>query len=189
MEASPEQAGGGVGPGARGALLLVAGAVGAVLVTLALAFLVVPREAPSITVDGVDLRPNQMIVLGLLDPAGSGTGAETISKDVVFSRVIPETMPDGPDTGPFAASWVGSAGQRMQISGTLVRDQAVATGAGISVNLSFEGLTFISNDGECAVTASTLAPDVEALLTCEGLTSVNGAATIDVVANLSVPRP
>lgn len=189
MEASPEQAGGGVGPGARGALLLVAGAVGAVLVTVALAFLVVPRQAPSITVDGVELRPNQMIVLGLLDPSGTGTGAETISKDVVFSRVIPERMPDGPDTGEFAASWVGSAGQRMQISGVLVRDQAVVTGEGISVNLSFEGLTFISNSGECTVTASTLTPDVAAVLACEELASVNGAASIEMVANLSVPRP
>lgn len=189
MEASPEQAGGGVGPGARGALLLAAGAVGAALVTVALAFVIVPREAPSITVDGVDLRANQMIVLGLLDPSGSGSGAETISKDIVFSRVIPEAMPDGPEAGEFAASWVGSAGQRMQISGSLVRDQAVVTGEGISVNLSFEGLTFISNSGECTVTASTLSPDVEGLLTCEDLTSVNQAATIDAVANLSVPRP
>lgn len=173
-----------MGPGPRGIVLLVAGGVLVVALTLLFALVVVPTDPPTLNVDGVELRPNQVLILGTEDPDGP-LGQQTISRDVVFSRVRASSLPTG-TSGPFSADWVGSAGQTMQITGQVTAGSQTRTGEGLTVVLSFDGLTFISNGGECWLEPSTVSPVVEGILRCEGLDSVDGTATIETVGRVRV---
>lgn len=173
-----------MGPGPRGVVLLIAGGGLVIVLTFLLATLVVPTEPPTLSVEGVELRPNQVLLLGTEDPDGP-LGEQPLSRDLVFSRVRASAMPPG-TSGYFSADWVGSAGQTMQITGEVTAGAQARTGAGLTVVLSFDGLTFISNDGECWLEPSTVSPEVEGILRCEGLDSVDGTATIEALGRVRV---
>ncbi|MFO7548985.1 MAG: hypothetical protein R6X29_08985 [Acidimicrobiia bacterium] len=181
---------GGAGPGLRGATLLVASTVAVVAVTLLLAAVLVPTEPGAIVIEGRELRPNQLIV------AGSTADGTSLERDLVFAPVRLSFFGDGPasvtdeeGTIELEATWPGSTGHTIQVSGRIPLDAQVATGDGVSLVLSFGTLSFFSNRGECSLLTTSGGLDYEIELRCADLTAIRDAATVSAVGRLVFPEP
>jgi hypothetical protein len=180
---------GGAGPGLRGALLLVAATAGVIAVTLLLAAVVIPREPPPADIDGVDLAANQLLVAGV-----TADGAP-LERDLVFAPVRRSFFGEGPasltDDGNIRleATWPGSTGHTLQVNGTLPLGEAVATGDGVSLVLSFGTLSFFSSRGECSLLTTPGGTNYEVQLRCEDLVALRGAATVSTIGRFVFPAP
>jgi hypothetical protein len=180
---------GGAGPGLRGALLLVAATGGVIAVTLLLAAVIVPREPPSVDVEGADLAPNELLVAGV-----TADGAP-LERDLVFAPVRHSSFGDGPasltDDGRvrLEATWPGSTGHTLQVNGTLPLGEPVETGDGVSLVLSFGTLSFFSSRGECSLLTTQGGANYEVRLRCEDLIALRGAATVSTIGRFVFPVP
>lgn len=89
-------------------------------------------------------------------------------------------MPLGEEGSDVSLLWVlETADEELSIEGTL-REGSQETSDELTVEYRIDDAVFISQEGECTVDVSVEEQTLEGTLTCEGLESEDGTATIGV---------